>query len=146
MASTSNDNKFIDNMKKIVANTLLFTSLIAQPMNVFAADYAPASTPPTLVPQVAKSSPKALQQGPPTKWIYSKFLDAVEKNNVEKVTFSPDGKKALAVDDDGDRYTIDIPNDPNLLSFLVQHKVEINVAPINANGADYSFTLEIEHN
>jgi len=29
---------------------------------------------------------------------------------------------------------LDIPNDPNLLSFLVQHKVEINVAPINANG------------
>ena len=40
----------------------------------------------------------------------------------------------MATDDDGDRYTIDIPNDPNLLSFLVQHKVEINVAPINAQG------------
>ena len=62
------------------------------------------------------------------------LLDEVEKDHVEKVTFSPDGKKAVGVDDDGDRFTCDIPNDPNLLSFLVQHKVEINVAPINANG------------
>merc|ERR1719446_1875009 len=98
-----------------------------------AEDYAPAAGMPALAPQVAKP-PKAVQPGVPEKWIYSKFLDAVEKDKVEKVTFSPDGKKAVATDDDGDRYTIDIPNDPNLLSFLVQHKVEINVAPINANG------------
>lgn len=96
-------------------------------------DYAPAAGMPTLAPQVAKP-PKAVQPGVPEKWIYSKFLDAVEKDQVEKVTFSPDGKKAVATDDDGDRFTIDIPNDPNLLSFLVQHKVEINVAPINAQG------------
>lgn len=109
------------------------TSLLGGGNIVNAADYAPAGAPPTLNPQVAKS-PKAVQPGTPEKWIYSKFLDAVEKDTIEKVTFSPDGKKAVATDDDGDRYTIDIPNDPNLLSFLVQHKVEINVAPINANG------------
>lgn len=119
-------------IKKFVATSLVFGSFLAP---IYAADYAPASPSPQLVPQVARQSPKALQSGPPEKWIYSKFLDAVEKNNVEKVTFSPDGKKALAVDDDGDRFLIDIPNDPNLLSFLVQHKVEINVAPIGANGA-----------
>lgn len=61
-------------------------------------------------------------------------MDQVEKDQVEKVTFSPDGKRAVGVNNDGDRFTSDIPNDPNLLSFLVQHKVEINVAPINANG------------
>lgn len=77
-----------------------------------------------------------LDAGVPAKWIYSKFLDEVENNHVEKVTFSPDGKKAVGVDDEGDRFTVDIPNDPNLLSFLVQHKVEINVAPINANGGN----------
>ena len=86
------------------------------------------------MPQVARQSPKAVQPGVPEKWIYSKFLDEVEKDHVEKVTFSPDGKKAVGTNDDGDRFTCDIPNDPNLLSFLVQHKVEINVAPINANG------------
>jgi cell division protease FtsH len=101
---------------------------------VFAADYAPATPPPQLAPQVARQAPKAQQPGVPEKWIYSKFLDETEKDNVEKVTFSPDGKKAVGVNTEGDRFTVDIPNDPNLLSFLVQHKVEINVAPINANG------------
>ena len=99
---------------------------------VMAADYAPATPPPQL-PQITRQAPKAIQSGAPEKWIYSKFLDEVEKDDVEKVTFSPDGKKAVGVDTDGDRFVVDIPNDPNLLSFLVQHKVEINVAPINAN-------------
>jgi len=99
----------------------------------YAADYTAAAPPPTLAPQVARQ-PRAVQPGTPEKWAYSKFLDNVEKDNVEKVTFSPDGKRAVGVDNDGDRFTVDIPNDPNLLSFLVQHKVEINVAPINANG------------
>jgi len=99
----------------------------------FAADYVPAPAPPQIVPEAIRPAPKAAQPGIPEKWIYSKFLDEVEKNHVEKVTFSPDGKKAVGVDDDGDKFTVDIPNDPNLLSFLVQHKVEINVAPINAN-------------
>lgn len=100
----------------------------------YAADYAPASAPPQLTPQITKTAPRAASAGTPEKWIYSKFLDECEKDHVEKVTFAPDGKKAVGVDDDGDRFTVDIPNDPNLLSFLVQHKVEINVAPINANG------------
>jgi len=65
-----------------------------------AADYAPAAAPPVLTPQVAKVAPRAVQPGVPEKWIYSKFLDQVEKDNVEKVTFSPDGKRAVGVDDD----------------------------------------------
>lgn len=97
------------------------------------ADYVPATPPPQIIPEAIRQAPKAAQPGVPEKWIYSKFLDEVEKNHVEKVTFSPDGKKAVGVDDDGDKFTVDIPNDPNLLSFLVQHKVEINVAPINTN-------------
>jgi len=118
--------------QKTINSISIGLSLMVSP--VIAADYAPSTPPPTLTPQVIRTSPKALQSGTPTKWIYSKFLDEVEKDDVEKVTFSPDGKKAVGVDTDGDRFTVDIPNDPNLLSFLVQHKVEINVAPINANG------------
>ena len=122
---------------KSLAKTTLATLLAAGTFggNVYAADtYAPSTAPPQLTPQLARQPPKAAQPGAPEKWIYSKFLDEVEKNHVEKVTFSPDGKKAVGTDDDGDRFTVDIPNDPNLLSFLVQHKVEINVAPINGNG------------
>mmetsp|Transcript_27540 Transcript_27540/g.27762 ORF Transcript_27540/g.27762 Transcript_27540/m.27762 type:complete len:863 (-) Transcript_27540:221-2809(-) len=100
----------------------------------YSLDYEAASPPPQVSPQAVRIAPKAQQSGAPEKWIYSKFLDSVEKDSVEKVTFAPDGKKAVGVDSEGDRFIVDIPNDPNLLSFLVQHKVEINVAPINAAG------------
>merc|ERR1711968_300469 len=112
------------------ATAAVFSSLSSSVVN--AADYAPATAPPSLAPQLVTK--QSIRAGTPEKWIYSKFLDEVEKNDVEKVTFSPDGKKAVGINTDGDRFTVDIPNDPNLLSFLVQHKVEINVAPINANG------------
>ena len=130
MRSEDKNEYILSKITKTIAAAAAFTSLSSSAVN--AADYTPATTPPTLSPQlVTKQSIKA---GTPEKWIYSKFLDNVEKNDVEKVTFSPDGKKAVGVNADGDRFTVDIPNDPNLLSFLVQHKVEINVAPINANG------------
>ena len=129
----SNSNNISSFIKKTIASVAVAT-LSTSSNIVRAADYAPASAPPTLTPQIVKQAPKAATAGVPEKWIYSKFLDEVEKDHVEKVTFSPDGKRAVGVDDDGDRFTVDIPNDPNLLSFLVQHKVEINVAPINANG------------
>ena len=128
--SSNAQNSVMKSAAAFLAAAVMSSSMV--PMAGAAENYAPASGMPSLAPQVAK--PKAVQPGTPEKWIYSKFLDAVEKDKVEKVTFSPDGKKAVATDDDGDRYTIDIPNDPNLLSFLVQHKVEINVAPINAQG------------
>ena len=129
----SNEGKSKDILSKItktVATAAVFSSLSSSAVN--AADYAPATAPPSLAPQLVTK--QSIRAGTPEKWIYSKFLDEVEKNDVEKVTFSPDGKKAVGVNTDGDRFTVDIPNDPNLLSFLVQHKVEINVAPINANG------------
>lgn len=96
---------------------------------------SPATPPPSQVRMKQQLNPKAAQPGSVQKWSYSMFLDEVEKNNVEKVTFSPDGKKAVGLNDDGDRFSVDIPNDPNLLSFLVQHKVEINVAPLGNNNA-----------
>lgn len=131
LSMTNNNNNNNNIWKTSLATLFTIGSFMG---NSFAADYAPSSQPPQLTPQITKQAPKAAQAGVPEKWIYSKFLDEVEKNHVEKVTFSPDGKKAVGTDDDGDRFTVDIPNDPNLLSFLVQHKVEINVAPINANG------------
>jgi len=137
MVSEKNNGMNVNALQKYMASLLMAGTMLGgfSPDHVLAADYAPSVAPPSLSPQVTKQqSPRAVQPGVPEKWIYSKFLDQVEKDNVEKVTFSPDGKRAVGVDDDGDRFTVDIPNDPNLLSFLVQHKVEINVAPINANG------------
>lgn len=131
LTANENENALFTSFRGVVASAIAFGAF-GGPVN--AADYQAAPAPPSLAPQVAREAPKAAQPGTPEKWIYSKFLDQVEKDQVEKVTFSPDGKKAAGVDNDGDRFTCDIPNDPNLLSFLVQHKVEINVASINANG------------
>lgn len=132
--STGDDSIFPFSIKKsLTAAAAIGFSLSNSPV-LAASDYVAAPPPPIISPQAIRQAPKAAQPGIPEKWIYSKFLDKVENNHVEKVTFSPDGKKALGIDDDGDRFTVDIPNDPNLLSFLVQHKVEINVAPINAAG------------
>eukprot|EP00981_Chlorochromonas_danica_P006339 scaffold1365_cov163-Ochromonas_danica.AAC.29 len=121
----------VDDRFKFSAVAIL-GGVISTATGAWAADYAPAPAPPA-APSLLQA-PRAAQPGVVEKWTYSHFLDEVEKNEVEKVTFSPDGKKAVGTDSDGDRFAVDIPNDPNLLSFLVQHKVEINVAPINNNG------------
>ena len=131
MNEPSNLHNSLKNVLKGFASAALF-SAIGTSSPAFAADYTQAAPPPVLSPQIVTK--QSIRAGTPEKWIYSKFLDEVEKNDVEKVTFSPDGKRAVGINTDGDRFTVDIPNDPNLLSFLVQHKVEINVAPINANG------------
>lgn len=63
-------------------------------------------------------------------WRYSEFIRAVEKDQVEKVTFSADGQRLLAVDTDGNRFKLDaLPNDPDLLKTLTSHKVDVTVLP-----------------
>lgn len=63
-------------------------------------------------------------------WRYSQFISAVESDQVEKVTFSSDGQRLLAVDTDGNRFKLDaLPNDPDLLKTLTAHKVDVTVLP-----------------
>lgn len=65
---------------------------------------------------------------------YSDFVNAVEKDEIEKVSFSYDGKKLIAVDTDGVRVKLDsIPNDPELLTILTKHKVDVTVMPNQTN-------------
>ena len=62
----------------------------------------------------------------PTDVRYSDFLKLVKADRVEKVTFSSDGSQLLGVDVDGTRIKIEaLPNDPDLLSELTTHKVQI---------------------
>ena len=68
--------------------------------------------------------------GAPAAIRYSEFLGLVDNNEIEKVTFSSDGSKLLAVDTDGGRIAINsLPNDPDLLSSLTAHKVDVTVLP-----------------
>jgi hypothetical protein len=64
-------------------------------------------------------------------WRYSEFINAVEENQVKKVTFSADGERVLIVDIDGNRFKLDglTPNDPSLLDTLRKKKVDITVLP-----------------
>jgi ATP-dependent Zn protease len=60
----------------------------------------------------------------PTDVRYSDFLKLVDKDKIEKVTFSADGTQLLGVDVDGTRLKIEsLPNDPDLLTQLTNHKV-----------------------
>ena len=62
--------------------------------------------------------------GQPSPVRYSDFLKLVNADKIEKVTFSADGSQLLGVDVDGSRLRIDtLPNDPDLLSQLTEHKV-----------------------
>ncbi|PXF42518.1 ATP-dependent zinc metalloprotease FtsH 3 [Gracilariopsis chorda] len=75
------------------------------------------------------SSPAPVSNGV-QDWRYSQFISAVEKDQVEKVTFSADGQRLLAVDTDGNRFKLDaLPNDPDLLKTLTSHKVDVTVLP-----------------
>lgn len=70
------------------------------------------------VPVIQKSS-----YGP-TDVRYSDFLRLVNADKIEKVTFSADGTQLLGVDVDGTRVKIEaLPNDPDLLTQLTNHKV-----------------------
>lgn len=70
--------------------------------------------------------------GAPVDVRYSDFLKLVSADRVEKVTFSSDGTKLLGVDTDGARIKIDsLPNDPDLLTALTSHKVDVTVLPSN---------------
>jgi len=68
--------------------------------------------------------------GQPTDVRYSDFVKLVNADRIEKVTFSSDGTQLLGVDVDGARVRIEaLPNDPDLLSQLTTHKVDVTVLP-----------------
>jgi len=70
------------------------------------------------------------QYGQPTAVRYSDFLSLVNADRVEKVTFSADGTQLLGVDVDGARIKLEaLPNDPDLLTQLTSHKVDVTVLP-----------------
>jgi cell division protease FtsH len=84
------------------------------------------------VVQTSKELPTIVQNqyGQPTEVRYSDFLRLVDADRVEKVTFSSDGQQLLGVDVDGARIKIEsLPNDPELLTQLTSHKVDVTVLP-----------------
>jgi len=105
---------------------------MALDVNVDAAVETPvaAAAPAALERQVETPVIARNPNGGPSDVRYSEFLKLVDSDKIEKVTFSADGTQLLGVDVDGTRLKIQsLPNDPDLLTQLTNHKVDVTVLP-----------------
>jgi cell division protease FtsH len=67
---------------------------------------------------------------------YSDFLKLVDRDKLDKVTFSSDGQQLLGIAKDGMRIKLDpLPNDPELLTQLTNHNVDVSVLPAEESGS-----------
>ncbi len=64
-----------------------------------------------------------------TRWRYDQFIQEVQQNRVEKVSISSDRSTAQVTVQDGEKIAVNLPNDPDLLSILREHNVDISVIP-----------------
>ncbi|CAN0161824.1 unnamed protein product, partial [Phaeothamnion confervicola] len=100
-----------------------------------AATLAFSSATPATAADMIPQAPAALQTQTQTARAieevrYSDFIQSVEGDKIEKVSFSSDGQRLIAIDTDGNRLRMDaIPNDPELLTILTKHKVDVTVMP-----------------
>ena len=67
-------------------------------------------------------------------WKYSKFVEEVQNNKVERVNISADRSKALFTAQDGSKIYVNLPNDPELINILSENNVDISVLPQNEEG------------
>ena len=66
---------------------------------------------------------------------YSDFVEAVQEDQVSRVTISPDRGSALIVENDGRRAEVNLAPDKDLLKMLTDHNVDIAVQPSRQPGA-----------
>ncbi len=60
---------------------------------------------------------------------YSDFIEAVEENQISRVTISPDNGTAQIIENDGSRAEVTLAPDNDLLQLLTEHNVDIGVQP-----------------
>ncbi|MEM7773260.1 MAG: ATP-dependent zinc metalloprotease FtsH3 [Cyanobacteria bacterium P01_E01_bin.6] len=63
------------------------------------------------------------------RWAYSDFVQRVEQNQVSKVMISADRTSAEATDQSGERFSVDLLPDAELLDTLIANDVDISVSP-----------------
>ncbi len=64
-------------------------------------------------------------------WKYSEFINEIQGDKVERVNLSADRSQAIATARDGQRFLVNLPNDPQLIDILAENKVDISVLPQN---------------
>jgi cell division protease FtsH len=67
-------------------------------------------------------------------WKYSKLIQEVETGKVERVQLSADRTRAVVTAQDGKPVIVNLPNDPQLISILTEHNVDISVLPQSDEG------------
>lgn len=67
-------------------------------------------------------------------WRYSKLIDAVQKNQIEKIGISADRSQARINMPDGSRVVVNLPPDPQFIDILRDNKVDINILPPSDEG------------
>ncbi|MBE9128966.1 MULTISPECIES: ATP-dependent zinc metalloprotease FtsH3 [unclassified Coleofasciculus] len=67
-------------------------------------------------------------------WRYDEFINKVKSEKVEIVKLSADRTKALVTAQDGNQFLVNLPNDPDLIDILTQHRVDIQVLPQSDDG------------
>jgi len=85
-----------------------------------------------LAAAAAAISQKAVAAEPRSSpWAYSTFLQSIQSDQVEKVSFSADGKQVLSIDKDGNRHeTLILPEQSaDLIKALTTHNVVFAVQP-----------------
>ena len=62
------------------------------------------------------------------EWRYSDFINAVKRNQVERVRFAKDGSTLQLTAINGARASVILPNDPDLVDTLAKNGVDISVS------------------
>ena len=62
-------------------------------------------------------------------WRYDQLIEEVEQQNVEKITISSDLSRGIVTTQDGERATVNLVEDSELLDILNENNVDIIVAP-----------------
>ena len=67
-------------------------------------------------------------------WPYSRLIDEVQNQNVDKVKISADRSRAQVMDREGTPIIVNLPNDPQLIDILSDNGVDIAVLPQGDEG------------
>jgi len=124
--------------KKARGNLASFA--LAMALAASAASPASAADPTAVVPLPGESQAQ-MQSVDPARfnrenWIYSQFIDAVTQHEVERVSFSSDMTRAVAIDVNGNRHTVVLPPfDNELLKTLEDNGAAVAVTPLNQDAS-----------
>ncbi len=67
-------------------------------------------------------------------WRYSQFIQEVQNNRIDKVVITSNRSRARVTAQDGKKVVVNLPNDPELLNILTDHRVNIEVSPQGDEG------------